>query len=177
MGFWSSVQKIKIPDTKKISEIPTKIKTESKKIDLNTVDVLYLSNDFRFCSQSIGQKIVGKTFKPIISMTLPDSLKFFGKYPMFNKTTNREIYLITEDSPYDLDLSKTPKESSCIKIINDDKKEEDFTVTQSLLNELGNFKMIEDINEKSNDGFVIIFIMGLLVGALMSAFIMGYILS
>ena len=177
MGFWNTLQKTKVPDTKQISQIPSKIKTESKKIDLNTVDVIYVSNDYRFCNQVTGQKIVGKTHKPIISLTLPDNLKFFGKYPIFNKTTNRELYIIKEDSPYDSDLSTVSQESCKIKVLNDDKKEEDFTITQSLLNELGNFKMIEDINEKANDGFVIIFIMGLLVGSVIMSIIMGYILS
>ncbi|MDO9352337.1 MAG: hypothetical protein Q7T55_01490, partial [Solirubrobacteraceae bacterium] len=120
MGFWNSITKIKIPDTKKISEIPTKIKTESKKIDINTVDVIYISNDYRFCNQTIGQKNVGKTHIPIISMTLPDNLKFFGKYPVFNKTTNRELYILKEDSPYDSDLSKVPQDSCKIKVLNDD---------------------------------------------------------
>jgi len=178
MGFWNSITKIKIPDSKKVSEIPKKLKDESKKIDLNTVDVFYLSNDFRFVSLHVGQKIIGKTNYPIINLTLPDNLKFFGKYPIFNKTSNREMYLITENSPYDIDISKTPKTSSKINIENkQENKIEEMNITQSLLNELGNFKMIEDINEKSNDGFVIIFIMGLLVGGLFSSFIMGYILS
>jgi hypothetical protein len=178
MSFWNSITKIKIPDSKKMVEIPKKLKYESKKIDLNTVDVLYLSNQFKFASLHIGQKIVGKTNYPIINLTLPDNLKFFGKYPIFNKSSNRELYLISENSPYDMDISKTPQTSSKINVENkQENKIEEMNLTQSLLNELGNFKMIQDINEKSNDGFVIIFLMGILIGGLFSSFIMGYILS
>jgi len=176
--FLDALSLLKLPDSDDVYKIPSKIRTESKKTSINTVDVIYLSPDFRFCDMGEGVKVVGQTKKPIINVTIPDDLSFFGSHPIFNKTTGRELYLVDSSGLFDLDLNTVIKQSAYIKIDNGiDGGEIDFTVTQSLLNELGNFKMVSDINEKTNDGYVIIFIMGLLVGAVIMSIIMGSVLS
>ena len=170
MGFFDSVRKIKIPDSTKVMAIPKNLKNQTQQIELNTVDVLYFSHDWTNCFLVQGLKNrIGN--RATINLTLPEKLSSFESdySSSFNLSSKRNLYLMNEKSPYTIPLRKIQVQSSTIRLnpSRDDNpydEQLDIELTQKGLATIGTVKLIDEIHEKDNNGYGIVFIMGTLVG-------------
>ncbi len=180
MSLLDGIRKIKVPDSKKVMEIPSNLKTQTQQIELNTVDVLYFSHDWSNCFLITGLKNrLAK--RPMINIKLPEKLACLEAdfSSSFNLTTKRNLYLMNEKSPYTIPLNKISLVSSMMSLnpshdenINDEQV--DIDLTQKMLSTLGSVRLIDDINEKQNDGMSIVFIIGMLVGIISGVLISSF---
>jgi len=170
MSFLDSVKKVKIPSHKSIANIPSNLKTETQQIEMNTIDVLYFSADWTNCFLITGLKN-RLSSTPTINIKLPEKLSCLEdkKSSSFNLTTKRNLYLMNEKSPYTISLENIKLKSSTIHLNpshdeNPLDEQLDIELTQKMLSTLGSVRLIDDINEKTENGLGVVFIIGCLVG-------------
>jgi len=170
MSFLDGIRKIKIPSGKSIANIPTNLKTETQQIEMNTVDVLFFSKDWSNCFlvQGIKKRLMKR---PNIDIKLPEKLSFLedDNSSSFNLTTKRNLYLMNEESPYTIAFRNIKLKSSIIHLnaSHDGSPEDeqlDIDLTPKALSTLGSVRLIDDINEKTENGLGVVFIIGCLVG-------------
>ena len=178
MSLFDSVTKLKMPNSKKVMDIPNDIKTSAKQKDLNTVDIIYFNNDWDYCILTNGIK-KRLTSVPQIDLKIPEKLTVWTEEnsSAYNKTTQRELYLVNEKSPYAINLNSIPVKSAYTKVEKSLDEIVDVEITQKMLNTLGSVRLIDDIDEKGDNGYPIIFIFGMFAGAFIMSIILAYLYS
>jgi len=178
MGFFDKMSNLRLPNVNKLVNIPSEVKTNAKKTDINTVDVIFFNNDWDYCVLTTGIKR-RITNIPQIDLKIPENLSFFTEKDSssYNKSNQRELYLVNEKSPFVINLSNIKLKSCNINIDDNNNEIMETELTQKLLNTLGTVRLIDDINEKNTDGAPIIFIMGCFVGGIIMSIILAYLYS
>jgi len=73
MSIMSAIRKVKLPKYKDVVGISKTVREESKKIDINTIDIIYHTSNFKSSIRTKGL-IDRSTSLPIIYMSIPEAL-------------------------------------------------------------------------------------------------------
>jgi hypothetical protein len=106
MGIMNTIRKIKLPKYKDVISISSTVRDESKKIDINTIDVLYHTANFKTSIRTKGT-IDRSTSLPIVYLTIPESLGVFliDDAIEIDLDTGKPYFQVVENYPFGIILN------------------------------------------------------------------------
>ncbi len=106
MGIMKSLQRIKLPKFKDILNINRTVRDETKKIDVNTIDVIFHTSNFKTSLKTTG--IIDRTTSlPIVYISIPEDLGVFllDDSIEINLDTGKQFIQVVENYPFSIILN------------------------------------------------------------------------